>query len=244
VKLKIRQAAFLFILSWGYSKAPVHAASYGSAVDFNSRYIWRGIPLSKGGVLQPSAWTSAKGFTFQAWSNWVLAREQNQHRFDEVDFTGSYKKTWKTLDIEPSLVSYLFPNQDDEPDTAETALKLTYPVGPIALFTNQHVDIAAHLRAYFGEAGFDWKHEFSSRFSIDLPFSLGWASARFNEANLNVSKTALNVASGTLALQWSLTPRLTFSPHVDFSVLLDRDLRGANVEATFVTGGCSISWEL
>ena len=43
--------------------------TYGAEMDFNSRYVWRGLLLDDGPVGQPSAWISAFGFTLTAWSN-------------------------------------------------------------------------------------------------------------------------------------------------------------------------------
>ena len=43
--------------------------TYGAEMDFNSSYVWRGLLLDDGPVGQPSAWISAFGFTFTAWSN-------------------------------------------------------------------------------------------------------------------------------------------------------------------------------
>ena len=37
--------------------------SFGAELDGNSRYVWRGLALSSGPVLQPSAWVSLAGFT-------------------------------------------------------------------------------------------------------------------------------------------------------------------------------------
>src|SRR2546427_5785026 len=42
--------------------------TYGAETDFNSSYVWRGLLLDDRPVAQPSAWISAFGFTFTAWS--------------------------------------------------------------------------------------------------------------------------------------------------------------------------------
>src|SRR5262245_38189747 len=44
------------------------AMTYGAEMDFNSNYVWRGLLLDDGRVVQPSAWISAFGFTLTAWS--------------------------------------------------------------------------------------------------------------------------------------------------------------------------------
>jgi outer membrane scaffolding protein for murein synthesis (MipA/OmpV family) len=46
--------------------------TYGAEIDFNSGYVWRGLLLDDGFVAQPSAWISAYGFTFTAWSNMAM----------------------------------------------------------------------------------------------------------------------------------------------------------------------------
>ena len=46
--------------------------SAGGQVDFDSIYIWRGIKLSDGPVMQPSAWIEAYGAKFTVWSNFAF----------------------------------------------------------------------------------------------------------------------------------------------------------------------------
>jgi len=105
-------------------------------MDVNSRYVWHGIVLSQGAVAQPSAWVSAYGLKFSVWSNLVLEDEVNRRQFNEVDVVCGYGLEFGKLSFEPSFALYLYPNQPDAPSTGELALKVSYALGALRVFTN------------------------------------------------------------------------------------------------------------
>ena len=41
--------------------------TYGAEIDFASQYIWRGIELSDGVVLEPAVWIQAYSLYFEVW---------------------------------------------------------------------------------------------------------------------------------------------------------------------------------
>jgi len=50
---------------------PVPAVSRAATVDFLSHYVWRGLLLSKGFVVQPSAVVESRGFSANLWWNFA-----------------------------------------------------------------------------------------------------------------------------------------------------------------------------
>lgn len=218
-------------------------ATYGSVVDFNSRYVWRGIALSEGAVMQPSVSVSAFDFNFSVWSNFVLNNEVNQGKFNEVDLILSYSREWKKIIIEPTVQFYLYPNQEDSPTTGEISLKVSYPVGPIHVFTSHAFDIVKYGGSYFGDAGVSYEYEFHSELSMKTSLSLGWASSKFNDVYLGLPKSAFNVASGDLSLTYYLKKFLYICPHVGFSVLIDGELRHQVENPTIANLGLAVGIE-
>ena len=72
-------------------ETPASAWTAGAEFDLNARYIWRSLVWNDKPVAQPSVWIGRSGWTFSAWSNFVLGREPNRGRFSEVDLRMSYE---------------------------------------------------------------------------------------------------------------------------------------------------------
>jgi hypothetical protein len=217
--------------------------SFGAELDGNSRYVWRGLALSEGPVLQPSAWVSLAGFTLTPWANFAFREGDASAGFNELDFTLDYSRDVSNLTVNPSFSVYLYPNQTEAPPTGELALALSYPVGPISLFTDHSVDLIATPGAYFGDAGLSFERDLAQNLTVEASAYAGWGSARFNEANFGVSRAALNVAGADLALTWSVCGVFYVRPHTALSVLLDRRLRDEVSSPLLITGGLAIGKE-
>ena len=129
--------------------------SYGLEADFNSGYVWRGIAFSNQPMMQPSVWVERSGLTLTAWRNFVLGREPSVAHLRVTDLNLAYSRGWKKLTIEPSLDAFLNqrPPGVQDPNTMEGSLRLSYPAGPLRVFTAHSVDVLAYQGAYFGEAG-------------------------------------------------------------------------------------------
>jgi hypothetical protein len=80
--------------------------------------------------------------------------------------------------------------------------------------------------------------------TVEASASAGWGSARFNEANVGVNRTALNVAGAGLALTWTVCGLFYLRPHAGLSVLLDRKLRAAVPSPLLIAGGIVIGKEI
>jgi len=217
--------------------------SFGTELGGNLRYVWRGLALSDGPVLQPSAWVSLAGFTLTPWANFAFREGDAPTGFNELDFTLDYSRDISNLTVNPSFSVYLYPNQADAPPTGELALALSYPVGPVSIFTDHSVDLIATPGAYFGDAGLSFETELIPNLTVGASAHAGWASARFNEANFEVNHAALNVAGADLALTWSPGGRFYLRPHVAFSSLLDAELRAATERPWNVTAGLAVGRE-
>lgn len=228
--------------------------SFGAELDGNSRYVWRGLALSDGPVLQPSAWVSLAGFTLTPLANFAFREGDAPAGFNEVDFTLDYSRDIRleargkkreardesNLTVNPSFSVYLYPNQADAPPTGELSLALSYPVGPVSIFTDHSVDLIATPGAYFGDAGLSFESDLTQNLAVEASANAGWGSARFNEANFEVNHAALNAAGADLALTWSLGSLFYLRPHAALSVLLDRELRAAVPNPLLITGGLAI----
>src|SRR5262249_45500310 len=95
--------------------------SGGASIDFVSKYVWRGIPMSRRPALQSDAWMKAYGAQVLVWGNLDLS----EGSLNEIDLQTSYHYEWKNLSLEPTLIFYFFHGQSGEPPTGEAGFKLS-----------------------------------------------------------------------------------------------------------------------
>jgi hypothetical protein len=213
--------------------------SCGAELDGNSRYVWRGLALSDGPVLQPSAWVSLAGLTLTPWANFAFREGDARAGFNELDLTLDYSRDVSSLTVNPSFALYLYADED-APSTGELALALSCPLGPVSVFTDHSVDLIAAPGAYYGDAGLGFERGLACGLALEASASAGWGSARFNEANIGVNRAALNTAGADLALTWSPGGAFYLRPHAALSVLLDPELRSAVPSPLLITGGLAV----
>ena len=105
--------------------------------------------------------------------------------------------------FEPTLEAdfYHDPLNVESSKWVESSLRVSYPAGPLRLFTAQSFEISDYRGAYFGEAGIDYERRLSEKAKLEITPNIGWASAKFNEANIAVPKAAFNL----VAVESSLT---------------------------------------
>jgi hypothetical protein len=216
------------------------AFAFGMEADLNSRFIWRGIALSRGMVLQPAAYLTVHNFTFDVWNNFELKPETGERHYNETDLTISYSREWRKFNFEPALQTYLYPRNFNAPNTAEASLKIAYPLRSIDVFTRHVFDLAAFRGAYFGEAGIDWQKEFGRRLELSVSGSAGWGGGRFNDAYFGVPGGALNVVSLDMALSWQAAKNLRIRPHANLSALVSSHLRNAVSEPDLKSFGITM----
>jgi hypothetical protein len=222
--------------------------TYGAEIDFNSGYVWRGLLLDDGFVAQPSAWISAYGFTLTAWSNMAmtsaaaaggpspnaapnaamgLTSASGGRGPNAGDFLLTYDREWKKLRIETGLDAYLGrqSSQIDTRNTMEGLLELSYPIGPLRLYTTHAFDVLAYRGSYFGEARLEHERQITKKAELTISIRSGWASAKFNQVYTGVNKSAFNFVGAEGSLTYNLGEHMYLMPHIEFSSITDRRLR-------------------
>jgi len=212
--------------------------TYGAETDFNSRYVWRGLLLD-GPVEQPSAWISAFGFTFTAWSNVSFTNAYEGAGLNSGGLILTYNRDWEKLRIEAALDAYMGRHSSDirSRNTMEGSLGLSYPVGPLRIFTTHAFDVLAYRGSYFGEAGLEYERRVTKKTEFTISVRSGWASSKFNDIYIGVDKSAFNFVGAEGSLTHYLGSRMYFRSHIEFSSITDRRLRGQLAPADIVTFG-------
>jgi hypothetical protein len=218
--------------------------TYGAEMDFNSRYVWRGLLLDDGPVGQPSAWISAFGFTLTAWSNVAMTDASGVAGLNSGGFILAYDRDWEKLRLEAALDAYMGRMSSDieSRNTMEGSLKLSYPAGPLRIFTTHAFDVLAYRGSYFGEAGLEYAKQITKSTEFTISARSGWASAKFNDVYIGVNKSAFNFVGVEGSLTYYLGRRMYFRPHVEFSSITDRMLRGQLAPANIVNFGLAFGF--
>ncbi len=218
--------------------------TYGAEMDFNSNYVWRGLLLDGGPVGQPSAWISAFGFTLTAWSNVAMTNTSGSSALQSGGLTMAYNRDWEKLRIEAAVDAYSGQQGPDieAQNTMEGSLKLSYPAGPLRIFTTHSFDVLAYRGSYFGEAGLEYARPITKITEFTISVRSGWASAKFNDVYIGVNKSAFNLVGVDGSLTYYLGPRMYFRPHVQFSSITDRRLREQLAPANIISFGLAFGF--
>jgi len=213
----------------------------GVAVDLYSRYLWRGIPLSNGGVLQPSGWLNGGPLTFSLWANFVLDEAASRRQFSEIDYVLSFEKSTDNVDLTLSLFYFQYPGAAPPPATGEAVLDLSRSVGDYYLTLTSAVDYLEYSSAYYGSLA-------ASRaipiygFQTTHALLTGWASAKFCEANVGIDRFSPFQIEYSAGLQYD-RGGYNFEPRLTIAYQLDSRIRENFSEPLLIAAGLSVSRE-
>jgi hypothetical protein len=215
-------------------------------IEVRSRYVFRGLALSEGFVVQPTLSLVKRGYTFSVFGNLNGSRKsgllEGPRQLNEVDytFTKSFEKGKTTL--EPGFVYYDYPTNTYD-KTGEFSFNLSRRVGTATLFFNNNLDILEYEGAYFGEIGVSQEHAFSERTTGAATLSLGFANGKFNQVNIGSDKSAWNMLGLGASFTYQLNSRLYLRPHLNYTRILDFDLRNELDEPDVLEGGVALGFD-
>ncbi|OGD28750.1 MAG: hypothetical protein A2Y56_15910 [Candidatus Aminicenantes bacterium RBG_13_63_10] len=200
--------------------------SLGASLDWNSRYIWRGITAGETAVLQPSIWTSLFGYNLEAWANYPLRGSDGRRGFDEFNLFLEGTSPRQALAVVPGLNIYTYPHaEENESWTAEIALTFYMPVGPVWLFWENDVDVVSHRAAYYAEFGLQAGRDVAESLNLEVALAQGYATAGFNAAYLGIAQCGLTYLTAHIGIGWRLAGILTLTPHLEAVFTVGRELR-------------------
>jgi len=225
-----------------------HRVRFQVQSTFSSRYVWNGIPCSRGPVWQPNASLEYRGFGFSVNGNFVLNDEPNQGQFNEVDFTGYYGISIKKWVLEVSVSGSVFPNADPASLNFSEAnmganLHLAYPAGPLDLFTDFSIWFFEPAAGVFWELGIGYQRKLPLKFSIATSASFGLANGRYNESFLGPEiGTGPSVFSYSLSFPWNPWKGFYVTPQFNVSTLLTDAARDSVPFPTNVWGDLTLGY--
>ena len=98
-------ALFMLLINAG----GVLAFDVSATVDLNSAYVWRGITLNDGLVMQPSLDVNKSGFGINVWGNMDIDDYNDtleSWEFSQVNFMLSYDYNFKPVDVSIGYIEY------------------------------------------------------------------------------------------------------------------------------------------
>lgn len=197
------------------------------------RFIWKGIALSQGQVLTPSASfemvnveLSSNAYLFlnnEPFSG-SLNFDQAQYKVPEVDVSLGYKNLLLgDLSIKPSTELYVYPLGSD-PLTGVVNLELSYPLWMVNVVSNSSVIYMGFAGVSYGDIGFSYENTFFDNFTLSSAVKLDITSNEFNKRFLSIDKTSLSAVETELSVAYNFN-NFYIKPHIEFSSIIDPDLR-------------------
>jgi hypothetical protein len=228
ITLSVLAAALVLSVSAATKAAAAADGLAASAeLDIVSKYVWRGISLSKDEAYQPSVTLSKYGFTGNAWLNYSMDTPQ-RNEFNEFDYTLSYERKVRGVTVSPGFALYTY---SKAASLGEAYVKFSLPLAAFKIFTDHYLSMVSGDVAggYYGDAGLGCEKELPGGSLWAGTALLGWGNAKFNSFSYGTPGLAgqLNVLVLDTAVTVKLSDRGSLRPHLTFHATLPGGLRSA-----------------
>ncbi len=192
------------------------------------KYIWRGVSVVDGLVLQPSAAVGHAGFSASVWSNLELCHINDYggrygdgaYDFTEVDFTADYTFILNHVGLGAGLIHYQFPNTPFQSITeAYFILGFEALLTPtLTIFQDIDKVKGTYIHLALSHTISDlWEISDSAKLSLDIAGAIAFGTEKHNKAYYGVSDPSpadTNLSIGmplAVSKGWTVTPTLHVS---------------------------------
>lgn len=206
------------------------AWSGGVEMAATNRYLWRGMTVTEGSLLQPYVWLSHSNLTFALWSNVNLTKPEDDIKRDEIDVILSYELALGSFSVETAFNYYHYIDQPDAPSTGELSCKVGYPVGIFTLNAGVVADVIEYPGALYLEQQIEAEKELNDSFTLYAAATLGSGLKKFNEAYLfdieenPIAKNKVNLATFDLRLTYTAANGIYLVPFLQYNQTLSKEL--------------------
>lgn len=214
--------------------------------DYYSKYIWRGINLTDDPVLQPSLTLGWKGFSVNLWGNLELTDVNDENdRFTEYDYTIDYSGSWGKVNYSVGLIRYHFPHTDVAGTTELYAgLGLDVPLSPTLTVFKDVDEIHGTYTQFAVSHTFENVLQFSETLTanLDLGASVSYSDHDFNRGYTGTNGSGLHDLTLSAGLPFAIGEHWTVTPSVNWSQLLDHEIRDAVSDDDNFWAGVSVGF--
>lgn len=214
------------VLAVGPLDLSAEVACYG-------HYMWRGMTLTDGAVVQPEVAAEVAGFGLSLWGNVNADDPAGDNSLNEVDVTVSYGLGLPVASLDLGVVYYSLPDASEQ-NTAEAFATASAGVAlSPTLSVYRDVD---QVDGWYWEAGLSHAVALSPGASLQLSTRAGLGSDRYMAGYFPVftakaltdkaltdqaAASSLTDYSITAALPWHPAPMATITPSLTWSSLLN-----------------------
>ena len=216
---------------------PVMAASATATVDFNSAYVWRGITLNDGMVIQPSIDVAAEnGLGINVWGNYDIGDYDgnvDENAFSEIDLTVSYGITIGKLDLSAGAIHYTFPAVNDANNdgigegflaTTELYVSAGMPIaGGLSASADAYYDIDAIDGFSYATLGLSYAYDITDKLNLEAGGAIAYASDDFVEFAGTGDDGGLYSYTLSLSLGYTITDAWSVAANLSYVDALDDD---------------------
>ena len=239
--------AALAVLATGGVASQATAATATAALDANSAYVWRGLTLNDGFVLQPSMDVSHNGFAFNVWGNYDLNDYDplgiESGNFSEIDLTGSYAFTMGKVNASVGIIHYLFPEAGADSSTTEVFAGLGYDLGAgFAISTKLYYDFD-QVDDFYLTAGLGYTYNINDKTTLGLSGLISYAGEDFAGFYGNGTDSGFFNYMLTASIKYMVTEAFGIGANINYTDSMDNDVLNddTNVDTT-VFGGINLSY--
>jgi hypothetical protein len=233
--------------------------AFSAYADFYSKYIFRGVNCSDESVFQPAVYVSRWGFTGSVWGNMDLKNVNDKAGvFSELDYTIDYTATVPGIDwlnFSVGNAYYEYPNTDvASTDEVYGGMSMGCTCSGkgecLACLIAPSFKIYRDIDASKGTYGqLSIGHTIQKFAPITegcmcdfvVGASVGYANDPYNKGNFDVEGSKLNDLTLSLALPFNLSG-VTIKPGINYSSMLDSEIREATEKSDNLWGGVSLSY--
>ncbi len=210
--------------------AAANAADVSASVDFASAYIFRGVTLNNGLVMQPGAEVSGLPIPEEfgslaagIWGNYDIDDEDGDGSdMSEIDYYISYSLPITVVDLGVSYTEYTYPQSGSSNDK-EIGVSIGKGIGDSGVYTSFAANYGvggAIDEVWYLQGGVDYGMDLSDALSLSAGVTVGYIIAEdapdgFNDATASVG------LSYALNDNWSVNGSLVYVAQLDDDVLTD-----------------------
>jgi uncharacterized protein (TIGR02001 family) len=205
------------------------------SLDYNSKYIWRGIQVNNESVFQPSVSGSAYGFTGSIWANIDMTDYAGTAgEFSEIDYSLDYSGTIgkSPVGYSAGVIQYIFPTVGaTDASTTEIYGGLSFDV-PLSPYITLYRDVNSIDGTYVQMGvGHSFEKELAPDYSVglDLSASFAFADCGYNDGYFGVNETKWNDFTLGISVPFNLK-YVTLTPSLNVSTFLDDTIAAAHAE--------------
>jgi uncharacterized protein (TIGR02001 family) len=217
------------------------AAEVSAYVDFASAYVFRGVTLNNGLVMQPGVEVSGLPIPEEygslaagIWANYDFSRSKafaTDDEVTEIDYYVSYTLPIDALDVSVGYINYDYPSDSTVDNDEEISLSIGSAVGTNGLYVgitfNQGIGGYVDKSTYI-EAALDYETELSDALTASAGLTVAYLISDGDIA-ANGNADGFHNATASVGLgyaideNWSLSTGLTYIQQLDDEVLLDTE---------------------